>query len=85
MNESVRDVHFVEDGNIRSGSHRIKECSIDYKEKIHTDSDFVNHKSYGSGNVTSKDRNYINIIFNNGIKRRFDVFVLKNSGLLIKC
>ena len=80
-------------GKAKEVSRFIKECGIDYKEKIHPDNDFinpyeigelVNHKSYGSGKITSKDRNYINIIFNNGIERKFDAFVLKNSGLLIK-
>jgi len=44
----------------------------------------VNHKTYGRGKISSKERNYINITFNNGIERKFDAFVLKNSGLLVK-
>jgi len=74
-------------------SRFIKECGIDYKEKAYSESGFVNsyeigemvnHKTYGRGKISSKERNYINITFNNGIERKFDAFVLKNSGLLVK-
>lgn len=74
-------------------SRFIKECGIDYKEKAYYESGFVNpyeigqlvnHKVYGSGKISDKDGNYINIVFNNGIERKFDAFVLKNSGLLVK-
>lgn len=74
-------------------SRFIKECGIDYKEKSYYESGFVNpyeigqlvnHKVYGSGKISDKDGNYINIAFNNGIERKFDAFVLKNSGLLVK-
>jgi DNA helicase-2/ATP-dependent DNA helicase PcrA len=69
----------------------IKECGIDFKEKVYPIDDFVNpykigelvtHKAYGSGKISWKNRNYINIIFSNGVERKFDAFVLKNTGLL---
>lgn len=80
-------------GKGKEVSRFIKECGIDVKEKLYPTDDFVNpyeigelvtHKSYGDGKISSKEKNYINIIFNNGIERKFDAFVLKNSGLLIK-
>jgi DNA helicase II / ATP-dependent DNA helicase PcrA len=80
-------------GKGKENSRFIKECGIDFKEKAYYENEFVNtyqigeivkHKVYGSGKVSSKDRNYISIKFNNGIERKFDAFVLKNSGLLVK-
>jgi Superfamily I DNA and RNA helicases len=74
-------------------SRFIKECGIDYKEKAYYESGFINpyeigdivtHRTYGRGKISSKDKNYISIIFNNGIERKFDAFVLKNSELLMK-
>lgn len=74
-------------------SRFIKECGIDYKEKTYDEDGFINpyeigdivtHRTYGKGKISSKDKNYISIIFNNGIERKFDAFVLKNSGLLMK-
>lgn len=74
-------------------SRFIKECGVDYKQKIYPDNDFVNpyeigeivtHKSYGTGKISSKEKNYISIIFNNGVERKFDAFVVGNSGLLVK-
>lgn len=72
-------------GKVKTVSRFIKECGLDEETKIISEykvGDSVIHEAFGRGNITSQSGREIDICFENGIIRKFDVIVLHNNKLL---
>ncbi len=71
-------------GNRRGVSRFIDECSLQEqknKDYIREGMEVV-HKVFGKGKIIEVGDNYLSIMFNDEIKRKFDTILTLNSGLL---
>ncbi|MFL0267732.1 ATP-dependent helicase [Candidatus Clostridium radicumherbarum] len=91
ITRAIDNIYFCIPQNIR-GSHKL--CSRFIEEidlnsagglkPIYNNGDTVVHQSFGKGKVMEFKDNVIEIAFEEGIARKFDVNILHNNGLLKK-
>lgn len=74
-------------GKEKTPSRFIAECGFKLKDTFNGDykpGDRVKHTSFGNGKVIFLDANIMEIEFSNGMRRKFDMVVLGNNGLIKK-
>ncbi|AYD40439.1 ATP-dependent helicase [Clostridium fermenticellae] len=70
-------------GKIQEISRFIDECNLKPDTKLKCDKGSkVTHKTFGSGIITNVEDKYVTILFGDGLERKFNSDVLKNSELL---
>lgn len=74
-------------GKVKSISRFLKECRLTEEKKVNYQynvGDEVIHQTFGEGKVISIADSEIDIIFSNGVSRKFDILILLNNRLLSK-
>jgi DNA helicase II / ATP-dependent DNA helicase PcrA len=74
-------------GKSKEASRFIKECRLDLRKEVncgYTNGDMVEHDVFGRGQISSINGKEIDIKFDNGVTRKFDVLILINGRLLRK-
>lgn len=77
-------------GKAQETSRFISECGVSFDssqdeselKELYKIGEYITHKAFGRGKISSLEGKHISVIFSNNIERKFDAFVLKNSGLL---
>ncbi|MCM8711327.1 ATP-dependent helicase [Clostridium sp. SYSU_GA19001] len=74
-------------GKYKQPSRFVEECNInpyEYLQKNYKSGDRVVHSTFGNGRILDINKNIIQIIFKDGINRRFDINILHNNGIIRK-
>ncbi|MFD3156390.1 ATP-dependent helicase [Haloimpatiens sp. FM7330] len=71
-------------GKAKKLSRFIRECNLDFEENTYglKKGDIVVHKTFGKGEIIEIGSSHLSIMFDNNIKRKFDISISLNNGLL---